>query len=152
MNSKISVTTMRRFVRLVAATLVGPGFNLRSGNICGRNYLESVVHQEPTQRKTPASQGALRSSHCMAPSQGNDGIRFQRAVMARVARNAIFETTIVTPTETSTKSGAKNHRKGSRSPSNISLRRGDSIDDPRIRSSASRAFPLKTMKGDTSGV
>ena len=114
-------------------------------------YRESVIRQDPVQRNTPASHGALRSSHCIAPDHGNEGILFHRAAIATVTINAIFDTTIVTPTATSMKTGARNHRKGSRRPSSMSLRRGESICVPRRRSSASKARVLRTVKGDISG-
>lgn len=59
---------------------------------------------------------------------------------------------MVTPKQTKTNRGAKNHRKGSRRPSNKSLRRGESVSLTPIRSKASNPRVVMTAKGDTSGV
>src|SRR5271156_1054480 len=113
MKSNTIVTTIRRFVRLDAATLfeLCNALPLASKRefLC---YRGSTAHHDPTVRNTPASHGALRSSHCIAPTHGKEGNLFHRAVIATVAIKAIFDTTIVTPTQTNTNSGARNHRNG----------------------------------------
>lgn len=76
---------IRRFVRLLVVDTLPLYITLGSVEDNNRTYRDSLAHQDPIQRNIPASHGTVRSSHCIAPNQGNEGILFHNAEMANIA-------------------------------------------------------------------